>query len=200
MKTSHPDSENEEIILPSCTTSFWAVGKVINRLLRAFLNEETIYRELKMDPKASTEAHFVILLIAITAFIGSMLFENFPNLSIDVGIYYFSHFFTGYYLLIGLSWIIGVKILRGESTLNQIRVALAYGFIPQILFTLPYPLNALGLWSAFTQFSAIRKTLCLSTGKTIFTMLAAITLENHLTPIVLPWVTHYLFFWAIPSR
>jgi len=194
MKRTHPDENEKEVILPSLRIMF-------TRMWRAFRNDGSIYGELKTTPKASTEAQIVILIIGIISFIGRVIFSEITinTLTINGVIYYFSHYLTAFYLGIILSWVVGVKILRGESTFIQVLVALAYGNTPQIFFALPFPLNALGLWSIFTRYSAIRKTLNLGKWMAILTLIVAISIENYLTPYIFPWVIRIFFFWAIPE-
>ena len=147
---------------------------MINRMVRAFKNDLTLYPELKDDPDASSESLIVLLIIGGIFSVGTWVVS--PGTSVeyilDIPIWFVS-MIAAYLMIAIIAWVIGSLLTSGEGSFDQVRIALAYGYTPIILSIIPLVGILFSLWALVTISSAIRETLGISPLMTLLIVLGA---------------------------
>ena len=150
---------------------------MFNRILRAFLNDVSLYGELKGNPQFASEAWIVIVVsIGINAILATIFGSGKGALvGIVSGLFSLIGGVVVYLVLIILAWYIGVILAKGTGSFTDIRVALAYAYcIPVILTPIPCVGSIIGLWLLNTASSAIGDTLGIGKGLTFFIVVISI--------------------------
>ncbi len=155
---------------------------MINRMVRAFRNDLTLYPELKESEDASSEGYQVILLIAVVVALIDVIFD--PSLGYFIGfLFFFVILLVGYAIVLVTAYVIS-KVGRGEGTFGQLHLALAYGYTPAILSSIPWIGILFSLWLLVTISSAIRETMGIGKGLTFFIVIFAIVVTLLLPGII----------------
>jgi hypothetical protein len=150
---------------------------MFDRILRAFRNDVSLYKELKGDALFAAEAWKIFAIFLGGNAILSILLglKNGILASIIRGIVSAFGTMIGYFILVVLAWFIGIVLAKGAGTFTDLRVALAYAyFIPAVLSPIPVLGVALGLWLLVIASSAIRETLDIGKGLTFFIIIVSL--------------------------
>jgi len=152
---------------------------MFNRILRAFLNDVSMYNEFKGNPEVASESWMVLgisivtsaVLATLTGIGNGISFGIFAGLtSVLVGV-------LGYFVLVGLAWFMGTKLAKGTGSFTDVRAAAAYAYcIPTILTYIPFIGLIASLWLLVTASSAIRETLGIGKGLTFFIVLISVAI------------------------
>ena len=149
---------------------------MINRMVRVLQNDLTLWPELKKDPEASSQGYLVILLIAAGSaltgtFIGGSLGDIFLLFPINL-----VRTLAGYVIVLVIAYFLS-NGGSADSTFDQLRTALAYGYTPTILAGIPLIGILFGLWTLVTISSAIRETMGISKGMTYYIVILSIVVN-----------------------
>ena len=152
---------------------------MFNRILRAFLNDASIYSELKGNPEVASESWIVLVIsIVVSAVLAALTgIGDGISLGIFAGLTSAVISVLGYFVLVSLAWFMGTKLANGAGSFSDIRVAVAYAYcIPTILTYIPYIGLIASLWLLVTASSAVRETLGIGKGLTFFIVLISVAI------------------------
>ena len=152
---------------------------MINRILRAFRNDVSVYGELKGNPEFASESWIVFAItIVVSAVLATLTgIGNGISFGIFAGLASALVGVLGYFVLVGLAWFMGTKLAKGTGSFTDIRAAAAYAYcIPTSLTYIPYIGLIASLWLLVTASSAIRETLGIGKGLTFFIVLISVAI------------------------
>ena len=152
---------------------------MINRILRAFRNDVSVYGELKGNSEFASESWIVLVIsVVISAVLATLTgISDGISLGIFAGLTSAVVAVLGYFVLVSLAWFIGTILAKGTGSFTDIRVAVAFAYcIPTILTYIPYIGLIASLWLLVTASSAVRETLGIGKGLTFFIVLISVAI------------------------
>lgn len=172
---------------------------MFDRIKGVFRLDVNTFEAVEQDESATMQAFMIVLLVAILAAVGGFLAAQTGNQLADqlqqlgdaeipfaipemspggTAISAFVGVFVGWILWSGLTYLIGVNLLGGQATFNEMLRVLGFAQAPRLLSVFAFIpcLGGLlslvgGLWALVAAFIAIRQGLDLDNVKTFVTVL-----------------------------
>lgn len=149
---------------------------MVDRILRAIRLDGTVFREIAVDPKATTEAAIIVTVATLLSSLGSAFGSG----------NFFASFIVNWIVAILIGWIgwailtyfVGTVLFQGDTDIQEMLRVLGYASAPLLLGIfgfipcLGWIASLIGAILAFIAgFIAVREAMEFDTGKAILTVL-----------------------------
>ena len=156
-------------------------GTMLERILRVFKLDRTVFAEVEHDESATTQAATVVAIVAALSVIGKivqMLFSLVGGNDLDFGglllsiVVTFVVTFINWAIWSGVTYLVGTKLFKGEATFGEMLRVIGFAYAPQMLGIVPCIGGIVGgIWSLIASYFAIKEGLDLDDTGTIVTIL-----------------------------
>ena len=154
---------------------------MLERVLRVFKLDRTVFAEVEHDESATTQAATVVAIVAALSVVGSiiqMLYSlvrggdvKFGGLLLSV-VVTFVVTFVNWAVWSGVTYLVGTKLFKGEATFGEMLRVIGFAYAPQMLGIIPCIGGVVGgIWSLIASYLAIKEGLDLDNTGTIVTIL-----------------------------
>lgn len=149
---------------------------MINRIFRAIRLDWTVFREIAVDQKATTEAAIIVVLVGLLSAIGSAIGSGrfFAVLIVQL----FSFILISWILWAVITYFVGTALFKGKTTIPEMLRVLGYASAPHLLGVFRFipcagPIIYLigAILALVAGVLAIREAMEFDTGKAILTVL-----------------------------
>jgi hypothetical protein len=154
---------------------------MLERILRVFKLDRTIFAEVEHDESATTQAATVVAIVAVLSVIGTiiqMLFSLVRGGKPAIGgvilsvVVTFVITFINWAVWSGVTYLVGTKLFKGEATFGEMLRVIGFAYAPQMLGIVPCIGGIVGgIWSLIASYFAIKEGLDLDDTGTIVTIL-----------------------------
>jgi len=154
---------------------------MLERILRVFKLDRTVFAEVEHDESATTQAATVVAIVAALSVIGTiiqMLFSLVRGGKPDIGgmilsvVVTFVITFINWAVWSGVTYLVGTKLFKGEATFGEMLRVIGFAYAPQMLGIVPCIGGIVGgIWSLIASYFAIKEGLDLDDTGTIVTIL-----------------------------
>jgi len=154
---------------------------MLERILRVFKLDRTVFAEVEHDESATTQAATVVAIVAALSVIGTiiqMLFSLVRGGKPDIGgmilsvVVTFVITFINWAVWSGVTYLVGTKLFKGEATFGEMLRVIGFAYAPQMLGIVPCIGGVVGgIWSLIASYFAIKEGLDLDDTGTIVTIL-----------------------------
>jgi len=154
---------------------------MLERILRVFKLDRTVFADVEHDESATTQAAIVVAIVAALSVIGTiiqMLISlvggndlNFGSLLLSI-IVTFAVTFINWAIWSGATYLVGTKLFKGEATFGEMLRVIGFAYAPQMLGIVPCIGGIVGgIWSLIASYFAIKEGLDLDDTGTIVSIL-----------------------------
>ncbi len=154
---------------------------MLERILRVFKLDRTVFAEVEHDESATTQAAIVVAIVAALSVIGTiiqMLFSLIRGGKPDFGgmilsvVVTFVVTFINWAIWSGVTYLVGTKLFKGEATFGEMLRVIGFAYAPRMLGIVPCIGGIVGgIWSLIASYFAIKEGLDLDDTGTIVTIL-----------------------------
>jgi len=154
---------------------------MLERILRVFKLDRTVFAEVEHDESATSQAAIVVAIVAALSVIGTiiqMLFSLVRGGKPDIGgmilsvVVTFVITFINWAVWSGVTYLVGTKLFKGEATFGEMLRVIGFAYAPQMLGIVPCIGGIIGgIWSLIASYFAIKEGLDLDDTGTIVTIL-----------------------------
>ena len=119
---------------------------MLERILRVFKLDRTVFAEVEHDESATTQAATVVAIVAALSVIGTiiqMLFSLVRGGKPDIGgmilsvVVTFVITFINWAVWSGVTYLVGTKLFKGEATFGEMLRVIGFAYAPQMLGIVP---------------------------------------------------------------
>jgi hypothetical protein len=156
-------------------------ASLTSRMQRAAMLDVSLYEEVERDENATTQALFVVIIVALASAIGGALdatLSNRPGALVGNALGGILAALVGWVIWSGVTYFIGTQILRGTATYGELLRTIGFAQSPGVLLVLRFiPVLgglialAVAIWQLVAGVVAIRQALDVTTGQAIVTVL-----------------------------
>ena len=167
---------------------------MLERILRVFKLDRTVFAEVEHDESATTQAASVVAIVAALSVIGTiiqMLFSFVRGGKPDIGgmissvVVTFVITFINWAIWSGVTYLVGTKLFKGEATFGEMLRVIGFAYAPQMLGIIPCIGGIIGgIWSLIASYFAIKEGLDLDDTGTIVTILVGWLITMVISAIV----------------
>ena len=154
---------------------------MLERILRVFKLDRTVFAEVEHDESATTQAATVVAIVAALSVIGTIIQTlislvggndlDFGGLLLSI-IVTFVITFINWAVWSGVTYLVGTKLFKGEATFGEMLRVIGFAYAPQMLGIVPCIGGIVGaIWSLIASYFAIKEGLDLDDTGTIVTIL-----------------------------
>jgi len=163
---------------------------MVQRIMRIFKLDKTVFPEIAADPKATTEAGIIVVAVSLLAGIATGAQGKFFNgliWELIAGVV------LGWLLWAIITFFVGTTLFQGKTTIEAMLRVLGYASAPRVLSIFGLipcigwiPALIGGILSLVAGFIAIREAMQFDTGKAVITVLVGWLVYFVLTLILAP--------------
>jgi len=150
-------------------------SNLLDRIIRAIKNEDSLYEEVEHDPVASKQGLYIIALVSVCQAIGRGLETVIAGRPIDniltTGIFGFIETIVGLAVWSYVLYFIGGRIMKATVTPPEVWRCTGFARSSGIFFIIPYIGPFINIWILLAYLKAGKQALNLSTGKTLLAVL-----------------------------
>ncbi len=153
---------------------------MLERILRVFKLDRSVFAEVEHDESATTQAAIVVAIVAALSVIGSivqMLYSLVRGSDVEFGglllsvVVTFAVTFINWVIWAGVTYLVGTKLFKGEATFSEMLRVIGFAYAPQMLGIIPCIGGIVGsIWSLIASYLAIKEGLDLDDTGTIVTI------------------------------
>jgi len=164
---------------------------MVSRIMRIFKLDKTVFPEIAADPKATTEAGIIVVVVSLLAgiaagvqggkFFNGLIWELIAGLVL------------GWLLWAVITFFVGTSLFQGKTTVEAMLRVLGYANAPRVLSIFGLipcigwiPTLIGGILSLIAGFIAVREAMQFDTGKAVITVLVGWLVYFVLTLILAP--------------
>ncbi len=154
---------------------------MLERILRVFKLDRTVFAEVEHDESATSQAAIVVAIVAALSVIGTiiqMLTSLVGGNDLDFGGLLMSIIatlvvtFINWAIWSGVTHLVGTKLFKGEATIGEMLRVIGFAQAPQMLGIIPCIGGMIGgIWSLIAGYFAIKEGLDLDNTGTIVSIL-----------------------------
>ena len=145
---------------------------MLDRIKGVLKLDVNTFEEIEKDESATGQAAIVVLIVALIGAIGSAIGANYLGGDATNGmIATVLSTLSGWVVWSGVTFFVGTKLFKGNSTIGQMLRVIGFSYAPQMLAIIPCLGGLIGMiWSLAAGFIAVRQGLDLDNTKAFFTI------------------------------